>query len=263
MKTPLCIARTLNLYRSIWQISPAWLVMLPVITIGATLSFMILLTVDNFLSAQFLTLTSITVVMQIIGLKLIQTAIYNNGLAFFSIPSRTGERLTAMLMILATNLIISIAACYIGFILLSLINSVTTEIFEMSPIIQIGDRARYCFLLENIQLFNPLTVIPPHLQLSYHDIIQVFCMLTILPAFCFLAAFLCTIITNNQWIKSSTFILLYTSSTIVFVCFIKHLGKETDLAFWQAIFLSPYAYILLVIGIIRVSFYKLKTKQIL
>lgn len=262
MKIPSSIARTLNIYRSIWQISQTWLVILPAITIGITLSFINLLTVDNFVSSQLLTLASTIAIMQFIGLKLIQNAIYNNGPTFFTVPSRTGERLIAMLMILATNLIISIAACYIGFILLSLISPVTTEIFQMNPLIQIGDKARYCFHWGDVYLLNPLSVIPPYTQLSHFDTISLLCMLITLPALCFLSAFLCTIITKNQWIKSSTFILLYIGSTVIFISFI-HLFKETDLTFWQVILLSPYLYIFLVISIITVSFYKLKTKQIL
>lgn len=254
MKTPFSIIRTLNIYRSIWQTSSEWLITLPVITINITLSFMIFLPIDNFFVSQLLTFISVTTISQIMGLKLIQTAIYNNGFTFFTIPSRTEERLIAMLMTLATNLAISIAAYYIGFILLFLLaNSFITEIFQISPFIQ----------TESTCLLNPLNILSQDHQLSHYSIGLFICMLITLPALCFLAAFLCTIITSNQWIKSSIFILLYICSTVIFIFFMRHLFSKTDSTLWQTVFLSPYFYILLAIGIIGASFYKLKTKQIL
>ncbi len=253
MKTSFSIIRMLNIYRSIWQTSSEWFITLPVIAISITLSFMIFLPIDNFLVSQLLTFISVTTISQIMGLKLIQTAIYNNGFTFFTIPSRTEERLIAMLMTLATNLVISIAAYYIGFILLLLAKSFITEIFQISPFIQ----------TESTCLLNPLNILPQDQQLSYYSIGLFICMLITLPALCFLAAFLCTIITSNQWIKSSIFILLYICSTVIFIFFMRHLFSKTDSTLWQTVFLSPYLYILLAIGIIGASFYKLKTKQIL
>lgn len=265
MGTNFSISRTIKLYNNIWYTSPQWLISIIGISITSALLYMLLLSKGNYHSMQFQTLAITTSMTQIFGLSLIRTSIYNNGITFFTTPSRPEERLAAMFMTLITNFTLTVAACYVGFILWSLIDTNAIQALQIEDTLHPGLIEKNFFHWGDIYLFNPAAMVPVNatLQLSASDINYYFTMISILPTFSYLAIFFSVILTRNQWITLSAYLLLIITSMIILFNFIASLFEKPEMPLWQTICLSPYFYASLTIVVIGLSLYKLKYKQIL
>lgn len=258
METPFSLTRTFHLYRCIQGSSPSRAFMIPILALFITGSFMLISPMDNLIRSQILALISTIVIIQGTGLELIRIAIYQNGTNLFTLPANTSERLCAMLMLLVVYFLISVASCYIGFILLFSANTLLEGIFQVTWFTQTGVATDYCLRIGGMYLFNPL----PLLMGTSHSAVSAPVMFLLLLSFCILSSLLCTVITRKHGWMISLFILFYTFSAVIFGFFIKSLYKGIDPTPWQAILLSPWLYVLLLVGIVGRLFYKLKNKQI-
>lgn len=258
METPFSLTRTFHLYRCIQGSSPSRFILLLILALFMTGSFMLISPMDNLIRSQILALISTIVIIQGTGLELIRIAIYQNGTNLFTLPANTSERLCAMLMLLVVYFLISVASCYIGFILLFSANTLLGGIFQVTWFTQTGVATDYCLRIGGMYLFNPL----PLLMGTSHSAVSAPVMFLLLLSFCILSSLLCTVITRKHGWMISLFILFYTFSAVIFGFFIKSLYKGIDPTPWQAILLSPWLYVLLLVGIVGRLFYKLKNKQI-
>lgn len=258
METPFSLTRTFHLYRCIQGSSPSRFFMIPILALFMTGSFILISPMDNLIRSQILALVSTIVIIQGSGLELIRIAIYQNGTNLFTLPANTSERLCAMLMLLVVYFLISVASCYIGFILLFSANTLLEGIFHTTWFTPTDVATDYCLRIGGMYLFNPF----PLLMDTSHSAVSVPAMFLLLLSFCILSSLLCTVITRKHGWMISLFILFYTFSAVIFGFFIKSLYKGIDPAPWQAILLSPWLYVLLLAGIVGRLFYKLKNKQI-
>ena len=261
MGTQFNLQRTAWIYSNIWHTSPRYLVR----TVGSAIVFTVFYLM--FLSSgdaprQFQALLTAVIFVQINALGLIRNTIYNNGVSFFLTPTRAEERLTAMILTLATTFLIAIMSSYVGFILWNLIdtNGVQSLQIEQALHPEIESQLLNC---GGLYLLNPQVLLQGINRVSAETNAQLLGLFLTVPLFCYATLFLTTILTSNQWIMMSVLILLAIIAVIAPFNFITDNTQPKEPELWKTICYSPYFYALLTIGLIGFSFIKLKLKQVL